>query len=325
MTAAPAQSDIAAIARDVHQAQLALHDAELREKKLEKNVDSAREITARRRLELGKQLVRARAFWPARGPKAKGWGEFLVKLGIEERTARNYMQLAGYVDEVSETDGDVSEIPTYADAGMDKRPRLSIVRDQESDPPPADHVDDVVDPGDAADADVSVPDISAIEVPAISQIDRNTWCTPKPLAEKLGKFDLDPCSNDRSHIKSKFSYRLERGEDGLVLAREVPKNYRVFINPPYARGLVLKWILAYAHTRFCFLVKFDPSTDWFAELAKRTKIVCFPKGDRVEFEAPPGVPPDMQNANPFPHGLFYANPDDVTSAIKRSCFMWKPL
>jgi N6-adenosine-specific RNA methylase IME4 len=59
--------------------------------------------------------------FPARGPKAKGWGDLLQKLCIEERTALRYMQLAGYVDEISDN---VSEtIPTYAQAGIIKTPQ----------------------------------------------------------------------------------------------------------------------------------------------------------------------------------------------------------
>ena len=33
-----------------------------------------------------------------RGPKAKGWGEMLASIGLAERTARDYMTLAGYVE-----------------------------------------------------------------------------------------------------------------------------------------------------------------------------------------------------------------------------------
>lgn len=78
------------------------------------------------RLEKGRILVEARKAFPARGPKAKGWGELLAKWRIAEQTARDYMRLAGYVEEIStkfvETDGP-SPIPTYAEAGIVKPPR----------------------------------------------------------------------------------------------------------------------------------------------------------------------------------------------------------
>ncbi len=46
------------------------------------------------RLEIGKRLLELRKRWPARGPRAKGWGEELARMGIAERTARRYMEEA---------------------------------------------------------------------------------------------------------------------------------------------------------------------------------------------------------------------------------------
>lgn len=109
-----------------------------------------------------------------------------------------------------------------------------------------------------------------------------------------------------------------RGEDGLALAEEVPNRYRVFLNPPYSD--VMPWVQAYKRTRFCFLLKFDNSTKWFEELIGYTSVVLFPKRTRIEFVAPPGV---ESSSNPFPHALFYACEDDVTSAIRRLCFEFR--
>lgn len=46
------------------------------------------------RIELGLELLRARPAWPERGPKAKGWGDFLKAEGIDDSTAARYMDLA---------------------------------------------------------------------------------------------------------------------------------------------------------------------------------------------------------------------------------------
>ncbi len=98
------------------------------------------EVVAGYRLKLGQILVEARKGFPARGPKAAAWGRFIADIGISQRTAHNYMKLAGYVGEISETvsetsqataGGKVSEtdgenrsrVPTYHEAGSDKRPR----------------------------------------------------------------------------------------------------------------------------------------------------------------------------------------------------------
>lgn len=117
--------DVAQMKREVHRAFIALQDAERAEQKTAQSAERAREAAGLRRLEMGRVLIRARKAWPARGPKAKGWGEFLRDFGIAEQTARDWMRLAGYVDEVSTTDESVGEIPTYAEAGIKKaRPDL---------------------------------------------------------------------------------------------------------------------------------------------------------------------------------------------------------
>lgn len=76
------------------------------------------------RLVMGRRLVRLRKHWPARGPKAKGWGEALAKIGIPQRTAWSLMEIAGYV-EVNDISAAEAETVTYAEAGIDNRPRAA--------------------------------------------------------------------------------------------------------------------------------------------------------------------------------------------------------
>lgn len=159
---------------------------------------------------------------------------------------------------------------------------------------------------------------------------RGSWCTPKRYADLVGRFDLDPFSNARSHIRSALACMLERGDDGLagpdtgefwcsvngrVLATE---DWRVWIQPPY--DIVLKAIRHYGHTRFTALLRLDPSTEWFAELYKLSEIILVPAGDRIEFDPPPGI---RASANPFPHGFFYAHESDVPDALREVCFEWR--
>lgn len=122
---APAISQVRSLFSDLRETDAQVEKADKRFEDATRIRTRVREQQARLRLELGRALVEVRKQWPARGPKAKGWGEFLEREGIEERTARNYMELAGYADEISETHADDSEtqVPTYADAGIDKRPR----------------------------------------------------------------------------------------------------------------------------------------------------------------------------------------------------------
>ena len=54
------------------------------------------------------------------------------------------------------------------------------------------------------------------------------WFTPPWIMEKLGKFDLDPCSSlERPWDTAAEHYTIE--DDGLML----PWNGRVWVNPPY--------------------------------------------------------------------------------------------
>jgi hypothetical protein len=144
--------------------------------------------------------------------------------------------------------------------------------------------------------------------------DRDTWCTPRQLAIAAGPHDLDPCSNERSHIVAARSFRLDRGQDGLVLARMVPAHWRVWCNPPYSRGQVIRWVLAYRRTMFTFLLRLDPRTRWFESLALATQVFAIPS--HCNFEPPPGV---TAYSNIYPHALFYRRAADVPQAIASSC------
>jgi hypothetical protein len=150
-------------------------------------------------------------------------------------------------------------------------------------------------------------------------VDRDTWTTPQYLTDAIGSVDLDPCSNERSHVRAARTFRLDNGQDGLVLAKFVDHNHRVFINPPYSRGQVELWIRAYEHTRFVFLLRLDTSTQWFAQLMRRTETICVLKEKRLNFDPPPGA---SASSNAFPHALFYSRAADVTAEVARLCYRW---
>jgi hypothetical protein len=150
---------------------------------------------------------------------------------------------------------------------------------------------------------------------------RDSWCTPRWLADAIGEFDLDPCSNPRSHVKARKTYQVERGEDGLDPSSfRLMGSCRTFINPPYSRDQVQRWIDAYKHTQFCFLLRFDPSTKWFQDIYDASGLIAIPRGRRINFEPPPGV---SASSNVFPHALFYRNPSDATGEVIRACVAWR--
>lgn len=259
------------------------------------------------RVVLGRFLLEARRKLPKRGTPTHGWGALLEAIEMDQATADRYTKLAEA--SVDLTERDKAKVPTYADIGLDKRegPQVPDV------PPPRD---------DDAPAEV-LNNPPPANLHGRNAPDGDEYCTPKWIAEALGLWDLDPCSNERSHVQSIKCFRLDRGQDGILLADKVDAKTRTFINPPYSD--VTPWIEAYANVRFCFLLKFDPSTKWFAELIENTELVLIPdgtrlpEGTRIAFEPPPG-----KESGPvaFPHAFFFAKKKDAPKALLDVCYRW---
>lgn len=90
-------------------------------------------------------------------------------------------------------------------------------------------------------------------------------CTPRDLACALGRFDLDVCSNPRSHIRAARSFMLENGEDGLALpwARPDGSLASVWCNGPYSDPLPWCERLRAHRAPWASLWKLDTTTEWF--------------------------------------------------------------
>lgn len=287
----PAQVDVDLVAEQILVAAADLSRVANSIVRLRGQLEDAIATAKMRRIEIGRLLARVRPTWPKRGPNAKGWGEFLARVKLDDSTAYRYIEefkdpdgfaqrLSGKPAEDNDSDDAVSE-----NGERDDKPTLSLVPDPEP------------------------------------EIDRDTWCTPKWITDAIGEFDLDPCSNERSHVRARAAFCLERDQDGLLLAEgHADDGTRAFINPPYSD--VPPWVAAYKHTRFCFLLKLDTSTKWFAELYAATALILIPRR-RVNFEPPPGVPPEKAVAQQFPHALFYAHAEDATPAIRGLCWAWR--
>ena len=169
---------------------------------------------------------------------------------------------------------------------------------------------------------------------------RDSWCTPRWLAIALGKFDLDPCSNMFSWVDSPRFLTPDVGDNGLPPDTEpgaylwqppdqldptlhrVSQMDRVFINPPYSRGQVLRWVRHWASSNFTFLLRWDPSTRWYTELMCCTSLVWFPHR-RIDFEPPPGI---TASSNPYPHALYFKfrPPPDVFTKLANLGRFWYP-
>jgi hypothetical protein len=245
---------------------------------------AARETQKLRRLEAGRELLKVRAAWPASGPNAKGWGEFLKRLGIDQSTAWRLMH------------------PEQAE------PDVSC------------------EPHENSDRDVKPANVLG----GSGEVARGSYCTPAKYAAAVGPWDLDPFSNPRSHIVATVRCMLEDGGDGIADAtlpgcfrsgREghvhvAGEQMRVWLQPDYS--FVDEAIEHYGHTRFCALLRFDPSTAWFAALWPKTRVIAIPFGERLEFEAPPGI---ETSSNPHAHAFFYADENDLTSEMRQFCIL----
>lgn len=68
----------------------------------------------------------------------------------------------------------------------------------------------------------------------------DNWATPQKFFDSLlaefGAFDLDPCADDKNHKAPNY---FTKEVDGL--AQDWTPYKRVFVNPPYGRGIE-KWI-----------------------------------------------------------------------------------
>jgi ParB family chromosome partitioning protein len=123
----------------------------------------------------------------------------------------------------------------------------------------------------------------------------NEWYTPPEYIAAarrvLGAIDLDPSSSEIANetVGALNFYTAE--DDGLSKEWEG----RVWMNPPYASGLVDKFaeklrdsFASGQVTAACALVNNATDTRWFATLCAMCSAVCFPTG-RVRFTQPGGA------------------------------------
>lgn len=141
------------------------------------------------------------------------------------------------------------------------------------------------------------------------------WGTPRDLYDELNrvfKFTLDPCST-AANAKCDNFYTLE--QDGL--SKDWGGN-TVFVNPPYTRGAIGKWIKK-AHdeskkpnTTVVCLIPSRTDTKYWHEYCMKASHVHFIKG-RLKFE---GV---ADNSAPFPSAIIVFT--NTTSANNLGYYM----
>lgn len=118
------------------------------------------------------------------------------------------------------------------------------------------------------------------------------WYSPEWIVEDvrtvLGGIDLDPASCAEAQRIVRATTYFDIGNDGLSL----PWYGRVFLNPPYARGVIERWAKKFAleweagHIREAIvLVNNATETGWFNAFANVSVAMCAFEG-RVSFWGP---------------------------------------
>ena len=121
---------------------------------------------------------------------------------------------------------------------------------------------------------------------SIADNGNNEWLTPPHIVdmvrEVLGEIDCDPasCNAAQEYIQAKTYYTIEtNGLDHSWLGR-------VFLNPPYQRGLIDRFISHLvsdaAVTQYITLTNNATATKWCQMLLLHSDVVCFPK-KRIRF------------------------------------------
>ncbi len=123
--------------------------------------------------------------------------------------------------------------------------------------------------------------------------DSQSWITPKFILNALGQFDLDPCECDpQPWLCALQGYNIH--QDGLSL----PWRGRVYLNPPFDRYQVGRWITRLAeHGNGTALLHARTEAEWFAPCWKSGCAMLF-LADRLYFHYPDGIRAEANSGAP---------------------------
>jgi hypothetical protein len=118
------------------------------------------------------------------------------------------------------------------------------------------------------------------------------WLTPKYITDKLGPFDLDPCSPGLRRPWDTALHHLDVNDDGLA----TPWFGKVWCNPPYGRETFI-WLekLADHGNGIALVFARTETAGFYNQIWQRADAVFFFKG-RLKFCRIDGVEADTANA-----------------------------
>lgn len=151
----------------------------------------------------------------------------------------------------------------------------------------------------------------------------NDWYTPHHLVDAVrntfgGSIDLDPASSDVANTVVKADRYFTEADDGLAQTWNAKS---VYLNPPYARGWVKKFMdkmvsewNAGLFGEGIALVNNGTETAWFQNASASCSAICFPRG-RVRY-----LTADLSSSNGPLQGqailYFGPNPENFRSSFR---------
>ncbi len=111
------------------------------------------------------------------------------------------------------------------------------------------------------------------------------WYTPKEIIDALGRFDLDPCA-PAVRLWDTATAHFTKADDGL--SREWAG--RVWLNPPYSRPLIEKFVTKMADhgNGIALLFNRADSKMFHEQIFAKASAILFMRG-RVQFYRPDGT------------------------------------
>ena len=128
------------------------------------------------------------------------------------------------------------------------------------------------------------------------------WYTPAKYVNMarrvLGDIDLDPASNEHAQRVVKAKRYFTKEDDALTQ----DWHGRVWLNPPYSKGLLLQFVNKMVHevetenvTAAIMLLNNFTDADWFQNACSVCAAICFPRG-RIYFKNASGKIDDRSTA-----------------------------